>query len=153
MDGILNTVDPETGLTVLETLLGTLMSVIGVVLMTVITLVAAKLRTVLPEWMHSQIDEKNVQILHSAAMTIIRKILMEGGKPEDELRRILDYMKSSAKDAFLNALKNRTVGEVDEIFTDIALSKVPLGIAELGDAFKPIASAPTTRRVRPGTNS
>lgn len=138
MEDILNTVDPNTGMTLLQTLMTTLVSVIGVVLMAALTWLSLRLKTVLPSWMASQIDEKNMKTLHSAAMTIVRKILLEGGDPEEELNRVLDYMKSSAKDAFIGALKTRTDNEVDRIFTDIAVSKIPLGLVEIGDAMSMI---------------
>lgn len=143
MEQFLNTVDPNTGMTLAQTLMTTLVSIAGLVLMSVMTFVAVKLRAVLPAWAAAQVDEKNMQTLHSAAMTIVRNILLEGKDPKEEMDRVLEYMKSSAKDAFVGALKNRTIGEVEGIFKDIAISKIPLGIAEMGAAFDRVDQQPT----------
>lgn len=137
MNEFLNTVDPQTGMTLLQTLQGAAVALISVVVSAVVIYATAALRNVLPQFLASRIDEKLKRDIHEAAMTVVKNILQEGRSPQYELTRILEYMKASAKDAFANTLKNRSKAEAEQIFIDVALGKVP-------DAQKALAEAATT---------
>lgn len=137
MNEFLNTVDPQTGMTLLQTLQGAAVALISVVVSAAVLYATAALRNLLPQFLASRIDEKLKRDIHEAAMTVVKNILQEGRSPQHELTRILEYMKASAKDAFANTLKNRSKAEAEKIFIDVALGKVP-------DAQKALAEAATT---------
>lgn len=139
MNDFLNVVDPDTGLTLMQTITGALVSVISVVFMTLITLLANKLRTVLPEILRKYIEEKNRDVLHAAGMTIVRNILLEGKDPKEELGRIWDYFQNSATDAVAATVKDKGLDATREVIRDIAFSKVAMVEKELNEA---VASAP-----------
>ena len=134
MTSFLNTIDPATGLTMLETIMQALVSVLSVLIFAALSFIVVKIRNLVPAALQGYFDAKLRDALHAAASTAVKTVLLEGGDPRTEINKILDYMKSSAKDAFVNALKTRSLQEVDTIFTDIALSKVPEATIELAKA-------------------
>lgn len=140
MTSFLNLVDPATGLTMLETIMQALVSILSMLIFAALSFIVVKVRNLVPAALQGYFDAKLRDSLHAAANTAVKNVLLEGSDPRTEIDKILNYMKSSAKDAFANALKTRSLQEVDAIFTDIALSKVPAATIELARAGEAAAA-------------
>ena len=101
------------------------LAVFALVLSLAISKLAAVAKEVLPEFLHTWIDKQRQDDLHKAAMTIVTRILQEGGDPKAEMQRVKDYVFSSAKDAIKRfMMQGRSISEMEKTVENIAISKI-----------------------------
>lgn len=137
MEQLNQIIDPATGLPlgaalwqqIALSLFGIATILIGVAGMFISNLA----RKHLPAWINAMIDEKRKNDVHQAAVTIARRIILEGGDPRMNMQMGVDYMIESAKDAFERWQTNgRSANDVKTIFGNILISKIPDIVKELG---------------------
>lgn len=121
----LNTIDPETGMSLYNIISMAIVAIVSALIWRLVSLANAAIDKYLPPVVANRIDETTMRAIHSAAVTAVRKVMLEGKDPRMVTKELVDYMKQSAKDGFENALKNRTMAEVEDTFREIALSKIP----------------------------
>lgn len=128
MDQLNQIVDPTTGLPLGQALWQqialSLFGIAAIIISVVTMMIGNAVRKYLPAKAAQIYDERLKKNIHDAGVTIARKIILEGRNPVEALGEGVDYMKSSAKEAYEAALKTRSVAEVEKIFGDIFLSKV-----------------------------
>lgn len=128
MDQLNQIIDPTTGLPLGQALWQQIaMSLFGIaalIISVTTVMIGNAVRKYLPAKAAQIYDERLKKNIHDAGLTIARKIILEGRNPADAIGEGVDYMKSSAKEAYNSALKTRSAAEVEKVFRDIFLSKV-----------------------------
>lgn len=137
-------IDPATGLPVLDALWQqvalALFGIASLIISLVIGYIGIVLRTKLPTALSAYIDKRYMDQIHSAAITIVRRIILEGKDPRTEMSLALEYMTASVKDATARLVKNgRSLSDVRDIFSNIVVSKIPDVLAELAKSQTPQA--------------
>lgn len=137
MEQLNQIIDPTTGMPLGEALWQqvalSLSGIASIIISVVGGYLALLAKTYLPAWVNAFIDQKRKDDVHQAAVTIARRIILEGGDPRQNLQLGIEYMTESAKDAYARWQSNgRSAKEVREIFGNIFISKIPGVVTELG---------------------
>lgn len=107
-------------------------AVASIVIAVAIRTAVKTLAEYIPEFALAWIDEKRQADLHKAATSAVRRLVVEGKDPAEELDHIREYVFASAKDAIHRFVsQGRTMKQMADIVDSIALSKIPAVLEEL----------------------